>query len=75
MVVKFKASRSRQGVIIQCPLNGLFNNARDVILMSRTGVSEMVDNVNDNEPPITAVDNVQTSANVITVTLTSIRDQ
>ena len=43
--------------------------------MSRTGVSEMVDNVNDNEPPITAVDNVQTSANVITVTLTSIRDQ
>ena len=30
--------QSREGVIIKCPLNGQFNNACDVILMSRTDV-------------------------------------
>ena len=31
---------TREGVIIECPLNELLNNARDVILMLRTGVRE-----------------------------------
>ena len=30
-------------MIIEWPLNGLFNNARDVIIMSPTDVKEMVD--------------------------------
>ena len=33
-----KGTISREGVIIECPLNGQFNNARDVILTSQTDV-------------------------------------
>ena len=33
----------REGVIIEWPLNGHFNDARDVILMSRTDVRELED--------------------------------
>ena len=34
---------AREGVIIECPLNGQYHNALDVILMSQTDVREMVD--------------------------------
>ena len=46
---------ARQGIIIECPLNGLFHDAHDVILSSWMGGSEMADNVNDNEPPLVAM--------------------
>ena len=35
--------RPREGVIIKWPLNGLFNDASDVILTSQTDVRKMVD--------------------------------
>ena len=44
---------AREGVIIDWPLNRLFNNARDVILTSRTDVKEM-DN-DDDDPERTLV--------------------
>ena len=34
--------------MIECPPNGLFHDARDVILMLRTGVSEIVENDDDD---------------------------
>ena len=37
--------KSREGVIIECPLNYLFHDVVTVILMSQMGVSEMVVNV------------------------------
>ena len=40
---------SREGVIIECPPNGLFHDARDIILTSGTDDREMEDNDNDNE--------------------------
>ena len=40
----------REGVIIEWPLNGLFHDARDIILMSRTDIREMKDNVNNKVP-------------------------
>ena len=42
-------SNPREGVIIEWPLNGQFNNACDIILTSRIDVREMEDNDNDNE--------------------------
>ena len=36
---------SREGIIIECPLNDLFHDVVTVILTSRMGVSEMVVNV------------------------------
>ena len=30
-----------EGIIIKCPLNGLFHNARDIILTSQMAVSEV----------------------------------
>ena len=39
---------SRQGIIIECPLNSFFHNAHDVILTSLIAVSELVYNDNDN---------------------------
>ena len=32
-----------------------FNDAPDVILTSQTGISDKVDNVNDNESPLVAM--------------------
>ena len=43
---------SREGVIIECPLNGQYHDARDVILTSRTDVREMVDDDDDDEWPL-----------------------
>ena len=40
--------RAREGVIIEWPLNGLFNGAVTVIITSRTDVREMNDN-DDND--------------------------
>ena len=37
--------KSREGVIIECPLNYLFHDVVTVILMSQMGVSERVVNV------------------------------
>ena len=47
-----KASTPREGVIIECPLNGQYHDARDVILTSRTDVREMVDDDDDDEWPL-----------------------
>ena len=38
---------SREGVIIEWPLNGQFHDARDVILTSQIDVREMVDHDHD----------------------------
>ena len=38
-----KGCISRQGVIIECPLNGFFHDTRDVILTTRTAVRELED--------------------------------
>ena len=43
---------SRDGVIIGCPQNGLFQDLVNVILMSRTGDSELVDHDQDHERPL-----------------------
>ena len=43
---------TREGVIIECPLNGQYHDARDVILTSRTDVREMVDDDDDDERPL-----------------------
>ena len=43
---------SREGVIIEWPLNGQFHDARDVILTSRTDIREMVDDDDDDEWPL-----------------------
>ena len=40
----------REGAIIECPQNGLFNNLVTVILMSQTAIKEMVDH--DQEWPL-----------------------
>ena len=45
-------SQAREGVIIECPLNGQYHDARDVILTSRTDVREMVDDDDDDEWPL-----------------------
>ena len=45
-------SKPREGVIIECPLNGQYHDARDVILTSRTDVREMVDDDDDDEWPL-----------------------
>ena len=37
----------REGVIIEWPLNGHFNDARDVVLTSRTEVRELDDDDDD----------------------------
>ena len=43
---------AREGVIIEYPLNGQYHDARDIILMSRTGIREMVDDDDDDEWPL-----------------------
>ena len=43
---------TREGVIIECPLNGQFHDTRDVILTSQTDVREMVDDDDDDERPL-----------------------
>ena len=43
---------ARQGIIIECSLNLLFHDLVTVIVTSRTVISEMVDNDNDNELPL-----------------------
>ena len=40
---------TRVGVIIECPLNGLFPDSRDVILTSRTTVGELDDDDDDDD--------------------------
>ena len=40
---------SREGVIIEWPLNGHFHDAGDVILTSRIDVREMVDHDHDHD--------------------------
>ena len=42
----------REGIIIECPQNGLFHDACEVILSSRTGVSEMVEGDDDAAWPL-----------------------
>ena len=42
-------NQAREGVIIESPLNGLFHDARDIILTSRNDGREMEDNNNDND--------------------------
>ena len=42
--------KPREGVIIECPLNGQYHDTRDVILTSRTDVREIVDD--DDEWPL-----------------------
>ena len=37
----WSALKSREGVIIELPLNGLFHDARDVFLTSLMGVREL----------------------------------
>ena len=44
----------RVGIFIECPLDGLFHIACDIILTSRAAVSEMVDNDDDNAWPLVA---------------------
>ena len=39
-------------MIIECPLNGQYHDARDVILTSRTDIREMVDDDDDDEWPL-----------------------
>ena len=39
-------------MIIEWPLNGLFHDARDVILTSQTDVREMDNDDNDDEPTL-----------------------
>ena len=46
------AFRPREGMIIECPLNGQYHDARNVILTSRTDVKEMVDDDDDDEWPL-----------------------
>ena len=38
----------REGMIIECPLNHLFHDARDVIITSRTDVRGMNDDDDDD---------------------------
>ena len=48
---------SREGVIIECPLNGQFHNSRDLIITSQMAVSNnfiytlVLRNTSDNPPP------------------------
>ena len=42
----------RVGIIIECPLNGLFHDLVNIILTSRTADSEMVNYDNDNDWPL-----------------------
>ena len=50
VITRVLCSLSREGAIIEWPLNGQFHDARDVILTSRTDVREMVDD--DDEWPL-----------------------
>ena len=43
---------SREGVNIECPLNGQFHDARDVILTSRNDVRGFAGDVDDDEPTL-----------------------
>ena len=43
------SSNSREGVIIEWPLNGHFNDVVIDVLMSRTNVREMEDNDDDDK--------------------------
>ena len=45
---QLKIREARVSVFIECPLNGLFPGACDIILTSQTAVSGMVDNDKDN---------------------------
>ena len=47
--VKGKKSRSREGVIIECPLIYLFHDTRDIILTSRNDVRGIPSEDNDNK--------------------------
>ena len=42
----------REGVIIECPLIHLFNDARDVILTPRKDVRQLDDDDDDDEPTL-----------------------
>ena len=39
-------------MIIECPLNGQYHDARDVILTSRTDVREIVDDDDNDKWPL-----------------------
>ena len=43
---------SREGVIIECPLNGQFHDALDVILRSRNDVRGFAGDNDDDEPTL-----------------------
>ena len=45
---EFVRSQPREGVIIECPLNGQFHDARDVILTSWTDIRGMNDDDDDD---------------------------
>ena len=47
--LRFPALKPRAGLIIACPLIGLFHNLVNVILMSRTALRELVDDDGDDE--------------------------
>ena len=40
------------GVIVECPLNGLFLDLVNIILKSRMAVTEMIDNNSNNDWPL-----------------------
>ena len=42
----------REGVIIECPLNGQFNDALDVILMPRNDIRGFAGDDDDDEPTL-----------------------
>ena len=41
--------KSREGVIIECPLNGLFHDVVTIIITSGMAVRELEDDDDDNE--------------------------
>ena len=45
-------SPAREGVIIECPLNGQFHDARDVILTSWNDVRGFAGDDDDDEPTL-----------------------
>ena len=47
--LRFPAVKPRVGLIIACPLIGLFHNLVNVILTSRTAVRELDDDDDDDE--------------------------
>ena len=66
---------SREGVIIECPPNGLFHDARDIILTSLTGVSEMVNDDDEDARPLVVQKEQRLMKSIISYILCKINER